>query len=107
MTPEEIETDLIAEASEPTSPAGMNEICIPSTSLEVGDDADKAAPEVGDSVDFAASGKVTRVEGGKTYMELATINGEPIKAPTPPEGPLSEEEQLDSDIMAEREPAFS
>lgn len=107
MPPEDIEADLTAEEQPATAPMTMTEICVPSTSLEVGDDSEMAAPEVGQSVDFTGSGKVTRVEGGNIYLELVTVNGEPLGPKASPDAPLNEEEQLDADVMASREPEFS
>lgn len=106
MTPEEeINQDFAAsEAGEPHEKTEGTELCVPSTVLEVGDEADKSAPEVGDSVDFTATGKVSRVEGGMIYVEVTSINGEPI-GPGDDAPPMNEEQQFEADMASTPKPA--
>jgi len=58
------------------------EISVPSTALAIPGEAEgqSTPPAMGDSVDFSGTGKVTRSEGDKTYLEIETINGQPIEA---------------------------
>ena len=56
----------------------MNELCVPAASLSVSDEGGAVAPAEGDMVDFNAAGKVSRVEGDKVYISIATVNGQEI-----------------------------
>lgn len=61
--------------------SGMDssEVCIPLASLSMqGEDAKTVAPDVGDPVEFTATGTVSRVEGSNAYLTLETVNGEPV-----------------------------
>ena len=95
MMPKEIEADMASEMAGPG--AQSTELCVPSTALEMGEGADKAAPEVGDSVDFSATGRVSRVEGGHIYVDVSTVNDQPIAPMKKPEG----EEEPDGDEVAQ------
>lgn len=61
--------------------AAPSEICVPLDSLTMGsgeDSSSTVAPEVGDPVDFSATGTVSRVEGGNAYLTLESVNGKPL-----------------------------
>jgi hypothetical protein len=85
-----MKTDLMAGAGQMTEGGGQmpetmpamssSEICVPTESLAMPDETEQMeAPEVGDVVDFQGSGKVSRIEGDKTYLTLETVNGKPVK----------------------------
>lgn len=66
---------------------GQNEICVPSSALEMpgeevgGDGGGGGAgvsPAVGDEVEFSVKGKVSRIEGGNSYVTPSEANGQPI-----------------------------
>lgn len=38
-------------------------------------------PAVGDEVTFEGQGKVSRVEGDMVYVDVSTVNGEPLPEP--------------------------
>ena len=61
-----------AESGEMTENDGQP--CIPSALLSI----DGTAPADGDEVEFTATGRVTRSEGGNSYVKLLTVNGEPV-----------------------------
>lgn len=105
MLPQEIEADMAADSKEPMAGVVSTELCVPSTALEVGDDTEKSAPEVGDSVEFAATGKVSRVEGGHIYIDVTTVNNQPIAAQKPPDD--MEESRLEADVEKARMENFS
>jgi hypothetical protein len=48
--------------------------CIPAEAVAI----DGVTPEVGDTVNYQAEGRVERVEGGKLYVRATTANGKPI-----------------------------
>ncbi len=77
-----------------------SEVCIPLTSLSMEDEDSKpVAPEIGDPVEFTATGTVSRVENGNAYITLETANGEPIAAPAM-ESPMAELGEADLRGMA-------
>lgn len=61
-------------------PAGQK-VYVPIASLAMpGEDDHMNNPEMGDTVEFHAQGKVTSIEGDKACVELATVNGDPVSA---------------------------
>lgn len=82
----------------PEKAGGKNEICVPSGALAIpGEGGNATAPEVGDTVEFTVSGKVSRTEGGELYVTPDTINGEPVEseAETPTEQDRDAQEEAD------------
>ncbi len=78
------------------------EVCIPSASLAIEGDESSVPPAVGDDVEFKASGKVTRVEGDKTYIAVDSVNGNPItdeEANEPADDEASEGEDIRGKAM--------
>jgi hypothetical protein len=72
------------------------EQCVPLESLAMPEEGEQMAnPEVGDVVSYTVEGKVTRIEGGKAYVEPTAINGKP----------MSEKEEPAGDGMADLERA--
>jgi hypothetical protein len=58
-----------------TAPSSApQEQAVPTASLAI----DGAEPQPGDEVEFTVRGKVTRSEGGKTFLTPTAINGEPL-----------------------------
>jgi hypothetical protein len=74
--------------------ADMNEQCVPTAALEV----DGTAPAEGDEVEFSVKGKVTRAEGGNTYVNVTAINGQDVSKDEP-EAQGNDEEGGDEDMM--------
>ena len=61
--------------------SAMAEVCVPLKSLAMpGQDDQMNNPEMGDTVEFHAQGKVARIEGDNAYVSLETVNGEPVTA---------------------------
>ena len=56
---------------------GSMDLCLPSQNLAV----EGVEPEVGDEVEFTVKGKVSRAEGGNTYVTPSEVNGSPVAAP--------------------------
>lgn len=54
--------------------ADSGAICAPTAALEI----DGTAPAVGDEVEITAKARVTRIEGGETYLAPIEINGQPV-----------------------------
>ena len=56
------------------------ELCVKAGSLamDAEDGGPGATPAVGDSVEFTATGKVSRVEGDNAYVSVESVNGEPV-----------------------------
>lgn len=72
------------------APMARNEQCVPTAALAMPDDTEQMnAPEVGDAVSYTVDGKVTRIEGDKTYVEPEMVNGKPM-AEEAPEAPVDE-----------------
>lgn len=55
-------------------------------------------PAVGDEVTFEGQGKVSRVEGDMVYVDVATVNGEPL--PEPMEKMASAEDEMATEEAA-------
>ncbi len=61
--------------SAPTNEAKKSgELCIDSTALAI----DGTEPEAGDEAEVQAKVKISRVENGKAFFDLAEINGQPV-----------------------------
>jgi len=76
---------------------GSMELCLPSQNLAV----EGVEPENGDEVEFTVKGKVSRAEGGFTYVTPSMVNGEPVAASAKKEEPAEpkkdeSEESFDS-----------
>lgn len=72
-------------AEEAGEPGGME---IPLDALGQPDDKDQInPPEVGDTVDFSVSGKVTRIDGTTAFVQPSTINGKDVAATAPAGAP--------------------
>jgi hypothetical protein len=56
-----------------TQPSPAAEVCAPADALAV----DGVAPAVGDTVEFQARARVTRIEGDKVYLDTTDVNGMP------------------------------
>lgn len=67
----------------------VGETCVPVKSLSV----DGTAPAAGDETEVTAQVRVTRIEGDKAYIELASVNGEPVTD-------MDEGDSTDDDMMA-------
>jgi hypothetical protein len=82
-----------------------NEICVPASAVSLaGEGGESVAPEKGDAVSGTVEGKVSRSEGGKVYVTLETLNGEPLEAdPMGAGGMMEPPEMEDSEesLMAE------
>jgi len=94
--------------------AGMNasEQCVPTDALAMPDDGNQMTPpEKGDTVDYQVQGKVTRIEGGMTYVQPTSINGndvepaaeEKVEAANPEEQDQNDYAQLE-DMAAKQGP---
>lgn len=59
-------------------PSNSNEVAIPTKALALGD----TTPSPGDDIEVTVAGKVTRVEGDRTFFVPATANGEPLPGPS-------------------------
>lgn len=80
--------------------AGMNasEQCVPTDVLAMPDDGTQMTPpEKGDVVDYQVQGKVTRIEGGMTYVQPTSINGNDVEQASE-EKPATPEAQDASDF---------
>jgi len=72
ITPNEENGETMNEGSDlPPKPGGL---CVPVAALAL----DGTEPAPGDETEVPASIRVTRVENGKAYFEIATINGEAV-----------------------------
>lgn len=49
------------------------EVCVPTAALAI----DGVAPAMGDTVEYQARARVTRVEGDKAYLDTTDVNGMP------------------------------
>ncbi len=63
------------------SPENMD-MCVPMKAVAAEDGGENAvAPEVGDEVNMAVKGTVTRVEGDNIYIRPTEVNGEKVGEP--------------------------
>jgi len=54
-------------------PSAAPEVCVPTAALAI----DGVAPAMGDTVEYQARARVTRVEGDKAYLDTTDVNGMP------------------------------
>jgi hypothetical protein len=93
---------IIGIGMEPKS-MSMNELCVPTSALSVSGDDGDTAPSEGDMVDFPVSGKISHVEGDKTYVTVMKANGQEL--PNPKEKENSEENNEEKEIDGMRKMA--
>lgn len=56
-----------------------NELCVPTEALAASDENDEmVTPADGDTVSLQIEGRVVRTEGGKSYIQPVSVNGEPM-----------------------------
>jgi hypothetical protein len=77
-----------------------NEICVDLQSLAMpdGETEQMNPPAVGDKVQAAIDGTVTRIEGDKAYLKMDAVNGQEVKENAP--GSTDEQEQTSLEQMA-------
>jgi hypothetical protein len=89
-----------------------NELCVQTEALALdaetpadaagevpGGEAMGAAPAEGDEVEFSGKGRITRTEGGNSYLEVTEVNGSPLGG-TDMEGAMDDSpENLRADIV--------
>ena len=80
---------IAAPTTAPESSATF-EHCVPTAALAI----DGTQPEVGDPVDYAVTGRVTRIEGAHAYVTPELINDQPAQAEAE-----AEPDDMDSDDM--------
>lgn len=57
------------------------EMCVSTDALAMPDEQEQMEPPaVGDTVSFTVEGKVSRVEGGNSYVTPEMVNGKPVAA---------------------------
>lgn len=84
----------------PMEPDG-DEFCVPVDALAMPDEQEQMTPpEVGDPVTFQVDGKVTRIEGGKAYIDPTAINGKDVSEPTEEAEPTLDDQKAALGDMA-------
>jgi hypothetical protein len=58
-----------------------SEIAVPLEAFELDDDGKTVSPEVGQPVEFNATGTISRVENGTAYLTLESVNDVPVTPP--------------------------
>lgn len=79
----------------------MKTLCVSLASIgQMGESpSDMTPPEPGDMVTFEGQGKVSRVEGDMAYVDVETVNGDPL-----PEGDMMEKPEMnEEESMAQEE----
>jgi len=71
-----------------------SEICVPTAALAMPGEGEGQAtpPAMGDSVDFSGTATVSRIEGEEAYLQVETVNGQPVKQDTAQEENMDQEE---------------
>lgn len=87
---------------------GKSVVSVPVASLSAYDGESDVAPEIGDMVDFSASGKVLAINGNTAKVEIAKINGGEMDNESPAEdmGEDNEESMLRAEAEKEDENAM-
>ena len=86
------------DGDEAEGPMAENEVCIDLASLAMPDDQDQMQPpEVGDKVQASIEGEVSRIVGGKAYVTMTSVNGNPVEA-EPEQNEAQEEAGIRQDV---------
>ncbi len=71
-----------------------SEFCIPVSALALPGQSGDIAPAQGDEVDITGTATVNRIEGGKAYVQMQTVNGEAVEAAADAKEPGLEDEEM-------------
>ena len=67
-------------AMESPAPTPSMEDCVSLSALQMPDEGEQMqAPAIGDEVNYQVTGRVTRIEGDKAYVQKTSVNGQQVE----------------------------